>query len=173
MDGATEADRVSSADLNGALIQVGKFLAAHDVRDEDENDFVFLVLDVSGGEQVLEQRNLREARQSAEGLDVLVLEDAAEKIDFAFLQANFVLDFALTDDGLRDAANIAVSGYGGNVHHHLERDFATGVDVRRDIDVDADIEVLELGVDERVDADAADTGLERTSGHGHPVADFE
>jgi len=47
------------------------------------------------------------------------------------------------------------------------------VDVGSDIDIDADVEILELGIDEGVDADTADTGLERTGGYGHAVTDFE
>ena len=45
--------------------------------------------------------------------------------------------------------------------------------VRRDVHVHADVDVLELRIDQRVDADAADAGLERTGGHRHPVADLQ
>ena len=71
-----------------------------------------------------------------------------------------MFDLALADDGLADAADIGLAGDRRNVHGNLQRDFAVGVHVRRDVDVDADVEILELRVDQRVDADAANAGLE-------------
>ena len=47
------------------------------------------------------------------------------------------------------------------------------MDVRSDVDIDADVEILELRIDQRVDADAADAGLERSGGDGNLVADLQ
>ena len=40
-------------------------------------------------------------------------------------------------------------------------------------DIHADVEVLELSIHQRVDADAADAGLERSGGNRDAVTDFE
>ena len=71
-----------------------------------------------------------------------------------------MLDLALSDDGLADTADVLLTGDSGNVHRHLERDLAVRVDARRDVDIDSDVEILELSVDQRIDADSADAGLE-------------
>ncbi len=55
----------------------------------------------------------------------------------------------------------------------LQRDFAVGVHVRRNVDIDADVEILELRIHQRVDADAANAGLERSGGNRHAVADLQ
>src|SRR5438309_545692 len=47
------------------------------------------------------------------------------------------------------------------------------MDARRNVDVDAHIEILKLGVDQRIDADSADSGLERTGCYGHAIADLQ
>ncbi len=49
---------------------------------------------------------------------------------------------------------------------------AVGVDGWRSLNFDADIRVLELGVDQWVNAHAADAGLERTGGNRIPFADL-
>jgi len=44
--------------------------------------------------------------------------------------------------------------------------------VRSDIDINADVEILELGIDQRLMPTAADTGLERTVATGTRSTDF-
>ena len=51
--------------------------------------------------------------------------------------------------------------------------FIRSKNFRRDQDVHADIEKRELRVDQRVDAHAADAGLEAAGGVRHLVADIE
>jgi len=85
------------ADFNGALVQVGKLLATHDVRDEERKRFRFLVLDVVEENKYL-SRGTWASREAAEGLNVLVLEDAAEQMTSPSFRRIFVFDFALTDD---------------------------------------------------------------------------
>ena len=109
----------------------------------------------------------------AQRFGLLVFHDSAEQVGFAVLQADFMLDLALSDDGLADATDVLLAGNGGNVHRNLQRDFAVGVDMGRDVDVDAHIQILELRVDQRVDADAADAGLERSGRDRHAVADLQ
>ena len=102
-----------------------------------------------------------------------ILQHAAEHVDFAFFQSNFVLDLALPNDWLADAADVGCAGHGRNIHDDLQRHLAVGVDLGRDVDVHADIEILKLCIDQRVDADAADAGLEGTSRHRDAIADLE
>ena len=104
---------------------------------------------------------------------LLIFHDAAQQVGLTVFQADFVLDLALTDDGLADAADVLLAGDGGNVHRDLQRDLAVGVDPRGDINVDADIEILELRVDQRVDAHAADSGLEGSGRDRDAVTDLE
>ncbi len=55
----------------------------------------------------------------------------------------------------------------------FRRYFAVRVYVRRNIDVHTDIEILELSVDQRVNTDAANAGLERSGRDGHAFADLQ
>ncbi len=57
------------------------------------------------GEQIAHNRNLRQARPAIQSLLIYPRNQSAQNADFAFFQADFVLHFALADDGLRDAAN--------------------------------------------------------------------
>ena len=66
-------------------------------------------------EQIFQDRNLRQARNSGQRLGPLVFHDAAEHVDFSVLQADLVLNLALTDDWLADAADADIRGHGGNV----------------------------------------------------------
>src|SRR5450631_1274181 len=45
--------------------------------------------------------------------------------------------------------------------------------VGSDIDVHADVNVIELGVDQGIDTYAANSGLKRTGGHGNALADLQ
>ena len=55
----------------------------------------------------------------------------------------------------------------------FQRYFAVCVDLGGDVDVDADVDVLKLRIHQRIDAHAADAGLERSRGDRDSVADFE
>ena len=56
--------------------------------------------------KLLQNWNVRQARNSAQRLGLLVFQNSAQQVDFAFLQADFMLDLALPDYGLVDAADI-------------------------------------------------------------------
>src|SRR5208283_1932628 len=43
----------------------------------------------------------------------------------------------------------------------------------RDINVYADVNVIELGIDQGIDAYAANSGLKRTGGHGNALANLQ
>ncbi len=90
---------------------------------------------------------------------MLIFHHAAQQVDFAFLQTNLVLDLALPDDGLGDSADVGGAVNLGNFHGDLQSDIAVGMHAGSDVDVHAHIEILKLGIDQGVDADAADAGL--------------
>ena len=93
--GVAQFDGGLRAGVDGAGVEGGEHGLADDVRDEDEDDLVLLVLVVDGPEEVLEQRNLREAGGAAVGDVVLFGEDAGEQAGFAVAQL---------DDGLNPRA---------------------------------------------------------------------
>src|SRR4051812_11769907 len=84
-----------------------------------------------------------------------------------------MLDLALSDDGLIDAADVHARSDRRNVEHDLHGDYTAGVHARRDVNVHADVDVLELCVDQGIDADATNAGLKRTRSDGDAVADLE
>ena len=155
-----QLDGLSRTDIKSALVHLVYIGTANDVGHDGEDDFVFRMILRGLAEEIAEDGNLRESGDAGERLGLLIFHDSAEQVGLAVFQADFMLDFALADDGLADAADVLLASDGGNVHRNLQRDFAVGVDARRDVDVDADVEILELRVDQRVDADAADAGLE-------------
>ena len=63
--------------------------------------------------------------------------------------------------------------HAGDLEIDVHGDFAVVVHARRQVHVHAHVDVGELGVDQRVDADAADAGLEAAGGGGLAVADLE
>ena len=157
--GAPQLDGRRGAYFQSPLIQVGHITRANDVRDQGKHNLVFLVLDVALGKEVFQNRNLRQPWDAVQRADVLVLQNSAQDIHFAFLQADFMFNLALADHRLADAANVRLPGHRGNIHQDLQRDFAAGMHLGRDVNVHADIGVLKLGIDERIDAHAADAGL--------------
>src|ERR1700728_493802 len=155
-----QLDGLSRTNIESALVHLVYISAANDVRHDGKDDFVLRVILRGLAEEIAENRNLRESGDAGQRLGLLIFHDAAEQVGFAVFQADFMLDLALADDGLADAADVLLASDSGNVHGNLQRDFAVGVDARRDVDVDTDVKILELSVDQRVDTDAADARLE-------------
>ena len=106
-------------------------------------------------------------------LRLRVLQDSAQDVDFALAHADLVLDFALSDHRLLNAADVLVGVDRRDVHGELQRDFVESMHTGRDVDVHADVNVVELRIDQRIDADAADARLERTGGHRNAFTDFQ
>src|SRR6185312_9419518 len=83
------------------------------------------------------------------------------------------LGFALPEDGFGYALNGDRPGLGGVGDVELQRDLAIDVDLRRHVDRDADILVVEL----RLHADAGDARSDacviRAGGDGNPRSDLE
>ena len=84
-----------------------------------------------------------------------------------------MFDFSLADNGLLDTANIRIARDRRNIHCDLQRDIAVRMDTGRHVNVYAHIEILKLGVNQRVNADATDARLERTCGYRDAVTNLE
>ena len=145
------------------------------MRNQQEDD---LVVDLGGrdrAEEVLEERNLAQARPSADALVLFLVKQAAEQVDLALLEPDHLIDGALADDRLGHAADGGRAALGRNLDLQLERDVAVEVDGRLHVDVHADIDVLELGL-HRADAAerrTADSVGERTGCDRDARADLE
>src|ERR1700688_2954219 len=124
-------------------------------------------------EEVLEDGNLCQSRNSSQRFRLLIFHDSAQQIGLAVLQANLMLDLALPDDGLADAANVRLSGDRRNIHRNLQRDLSIRMHMRSNVDIHAHVEILELGVNQRVDTDTADSRLKRSRRHRHLVANLQ
>jgi hypothetical protein len=83
-----------------------------------------------------------------------------------------LIDHALADDGLGDAADGLGSALGRDLDLDFEGDVVVVVDAGRHFDVHADILVLELGIDQRADQRRGCAGLIGTCGDGDPRADL-
>ena len=66
------------------------------------------MLGVGLREQIFKNRNLRQSGNPSQRLGLLIFHDAAQQVDLAILQPNLVLNLALPDHGLADAANAHV-----------------------------------------------------------------
>ncbi len=106
-------------------------------------------------------------------LALRLFQDAAHDVGFTLAHADLVLDLALSDDWLLNAADVLVGIDRRNVHRKLQRYLVGAVNVRRDVDVDADIDVVELRIDQRIDAHAADARLKRSGSHWNTLSDLE
>ena len=63
--------------LQRPLVQFAEFLSSNDVRNQDKDDFIFLMLCIGLRKQILQNRNLGQPRNPGQGLGVLVLQDPA------------------------------------------------------------------------------------------------
>src|SRR6185437_8738512 len=115
---------------------------------------------VGGREQVPEQRNLTQPRQPAHVVGDGVDHHAAQHRALAVAQFDGVVNNAVAEHRLLDAADVVEAIHFGDLDAVLQQHRAVGVDLRRHINVDADRLIGELGVHQRVDAHASDAGLE-------------
>src|SRR5437660_4737116 len=126
------------------------------MRNQREDQLVFAVVLGLRREEVLQERNAAQNRQAAERFGQIMFHHAAEEVHFPFLQADLMLDLALSNDRLADATDVRLPRYRRNIKTDFQTDLAPRVNPGCDIDVDADVEILKLRVDQRVSADAPD-----------------
>src|SRR5271166_6119165 len=153
-------------------VLIRNFLRPHDVRRDGEDDLVFLLLLVFLCEEVFQNGNLRQQGIATEGLCLSVVENSAHQVDFSVSQPRFEIDTALSDGRLIDAAYVLRSGDGRNLEGHFQGDFAIRMDVRRDVDVHPDINVLKLSVHQRPETLGSSRGSERTGCYGNAIANL-
>src|SRR5664279_3072609 len=103
-----QRNRICGSDIDGTGIAIENVLRSDDVRNQHEHQFVVLTLLALSGEEVAEKRDRCQPRYSVDRLAFRLLEYPAHDVGFAFTHANLVLDLALPDDRLLDAANILV-----------------------------------------------------------------
>ncbi len=143
----TQLDGLAGAGIDGTGVELGEDRLADDVGNEQEDDLIVLDVLVGRAEDVFEQRDLGEAGGTGESSAVGLGEDAGKDAGLAFLELDDLLDGALGDDGLGNAGDGGGAALGGDLDLELEADLVVVVDGGRHVDVDADINVSELGLD--------------------------
>ena len=99
-------ERIGGADINRLLVRVADVGPAHNMRNQRKYNFLLVVIARVGSEEIFQEWNLRQQGHATKGLGLAVFEQPAQQVDFAFLQADFMFDLALPDDGLADAADV-------------------------------------------------------------------
>src|SRR6185312_1722937 len=171
--GGAQFDGIGRAHIDGASIEVGDFLIAHQAWNQHENDFILPPVDVLVAEQVFQNGTRYQSRNAADVLGPGVLQQSPEQVDFAFFQADLVLDLFLPDHRLLNSADVDGVGLRRNVHRDFQRNVAVEMDSWLNIDVYANVQILELRIDQGINSDAANAGLKRPSGHGNARADLQ
>ena len=78
---------------------------AHNMRNQQKDDLIVDLCRRDRAEEVLEERNLAQPGPSADALVFFFVEQAADQVDLALFEANHLVDGALADDRLGDAAD--------------------------------------------------------------------
>src|SRR6185437_9110985 len=170
--GGAQFDGIGRAHIDGASIEVGDFLSAHQVWNQHEDNFILPPVDVLVAEQVFQNGNRSQSRNTAEVLGIGVFQQSPEQVDFAFFQADLVLDLLLPDHRLLNSADIDGVGFRRNVHRDFQRNVAVEMDGWLNIDVHTNVQILELRIDQGINSDAADAGLKGSGGHGNARSDL-
>ena len=110
-------------------------------------------------EEILQDRNLGQDWKPGERPGLLIFHHSAQQIHLALSETHFVLDLPLSDDGLRDAADIGSSVHFRDFHGDLERDIPARMYSRSHVYVHTHIQVLKLGVDKGINTHTANAGL--------------
>src|ERR1700730_10485698 len=112
----TQRNGSRGTDIDCALIAFIYISAANDMRDDGKNNLVFAIIGGSLTEQILEDRNLSQSRNAAEGFRLLVFQNSAQKVHFPIFEPNLMFHLALPDKGLSNSADILLAGDGRNIH---------------------------------------------------------
>ena len=140
------------------------------MRHQHEQDLVLRAPDLFLAEEPPENGNLAEDRQAGPRRGDPGLVQAADDARFALPDADVMHDRALPDHGLGDAADVHAVADVRDLDLHMHRHVPVRVDLRREGDVDAHVLVVELRVDQRVDAHAAHAGLEAAGSDRNAVS---
>ena len=161
---------VSIAQRDGSLSQAGvddaqvgliQLLRTHDMRHHHEDNVVILDGVVPGAEDVLDDGNGAQPRDAAPVLRFLLVLNASQDAGLALAEADGLINHALADNGLRDAADGLGSALGRDLDLDLQGDVVVIVDAGCHLDVHAYVLVLELGVDQRADQRRGCAGFAR------------
>ncbi len=166
-----DADGFIGAGVDGLACAGVDVQGADDVGDDHEDQFVVDGFVLLGAEEVFEAGSFAEAWGAGNGLCVGAFDEAGEDGDFAIFEADGLLGFFLADDGFCDAIDGLSVDVGGDLNGQLEGDVAILVDGGCHIDIDAYVDVLELGLDGGC-AGAGGGGV-GAGGDGDALADLE
>src|SRR5258706_7773180 len=100
------------------------------MRNQHKDDFVFAMLGVGLRKQILQNGYGSEAGNTAQRPGLLVFEDAAQKVYFTIFQTDFMLDLALANNRLVDAADIYARSHRRDIERHLQRNLPARVNAR-------------------------------------------
>ncbi len=152
----------------------------NDVRRHDDQVFLVHVFGIGFGGEIFQEGNLREPGPAARLFRIRSLDQTAENVDFAVLQAHVMLDLLGADYRLIDSADILGSRYRRDLDRELQADFVVfRVNARRHVDDHADVQILELRIHQwihqarrtrRSDANAC---LEASGGYRHALANAQ
>src|SRR5262249_31886590 len=172
---AADGDVLLGPGRDGPQIAASPARQANDAGCEHDQNVVLSVFHFVVGEQVLHQRDLREAGPAVDRLAVGLGEEAAQNVDFAFAQPNVMFDLVLTDDGLLNATDRRGASDLRDFEGDFQADFMVGVDSGRDVYVDANIDVGELRVDQWIDRSGtySDASLKAARRDWDAAADVE
>src|SRR6185503_17931442 len=85
-----QADGASGTYINRLFVQLRQYLAAYHVRDQHEYRFSLTMFRLGLAEEILQQGNLRQSRDSRQALAVQVFQHTAEQVGFALAQADLM-----------------------------------------------------------------------------------
>src|SRR5277367_3183468 len=100
MANPSQFDGAGGTNRDGLLVHLADVLGPHNVGNQRKDGFGFGMVGGGLAEEILQNWNLRESWNACEGTSLLVFQHAAKQVDLTFLQADLMLDFALSDDRL-------------------------------------------------------------------------
>lgn len=113
----------------------------------------------SGAEQVPEYGHIREARDTAVGIILLIRVQAAKHADLPVLHTNISFVYRLPDNGLLNASNICGGLYVRDLRFDVQSDIVRSVHTRLNFNFDTYIDLLELGSGVRNGSWSGDGGV--------------
>src|SRR5579885_3548629 len=143
--------RVLRAGVYSFRVQRIDLFSAHHMRNYKEHNFVILRRPRLRAKDVPQDRQFRESRRAAQRTALLLHKDATQNAGLAFPQPDRLVYGPLRDDRLINPAQVHRTVRVRDLDLHLDRHIAVIVHRRLHIYIDAHIQVLELGVDQRAD----------------------